>query len=150
MLFKVPTGVASNYHWKSLLPRQNIEFKMPAVCNLIVSSMEKIFLWCSLLLPSLGDPGMKDHINPNRHITSMVNLCRYIQMLWDKSRKKIHAKNKMHLNSPQNFDAHHKSSPLPRVVLQLPESLKGDLTCRSFSEDSKVALSLTGLVVHPY
>lgn len=51
---------------------------------------------------------------------------------------------------PQNVNAHHKPSP-PRVVLRLPESLKGKLTCRSSSENSKVTPAhLTAHGFHPY
>lgn len=141
MLFQVPTRVVSNY-FKSLLPRQNIKFKMPAVCDLILSSMENIVLWCSLLLTFLGDPEMKKYINPNRHVMSVVNLYRSIQTLsLEANLEKKNTKNETHLKgTPKCWCSSQSLSP-PELFSDFQNLLKADLPADHSVKMPKLSLA---------
>lgn len=81
---------------------------------------------------------MKDHIHPNRHITSMVHLRRYVQMLSSEMNLGKHIQRiKRILNAPPNVDAYHKSS-LPLSCSQTSRFPQRQTYLQVLCEDSKV------------
>lgn len=81
---------------------------------------------------------MKDHINPNRHITSMVHLRTYVQMLSSEMNLGKHIQRiKRILNAPPNVDAYHKSS-LPLSCSQTSRFPRRQTYLQVLCEDSKV------------